>query len=64
MSETLNSGSISTKLERVAELARKHPERAFMSLADSVCKWTTGEGARPAERQGWLARARGYLTGS
>ena len=32
MSETLNSGSISTKLERVAELARKHPERAFMSL--------------------------------
>jgi RNA-directed DNA polymerase len=32
MSETLNSGSISTKLERVAELARKHPERTFMSL--------------------------------
>lgn len=32
MSETLNSGSISTRLERVAELARKHPERAFMSL--------------------------------
>ena len=32
MSETLNSGSISSKLERVAELARKHPERAFMSL--------------------------------
>ena len=32
MSESLNSGSISTRLERVAELARKHPERAFMSL--------------------------------
>jgi len=32
MSESLNSGSISTKLERLAELARKHPERAFMSL--------------------------------
>lgn len=32
MSESLNSGSISTQLERVAELARKYPERAFMSL--------------------------------
>ncbi len=32
MSETLSSGSISTKLARVAELARKHPERVFMSL--------------------------------
>lgn len=32
MSESLNSGSISTKLARIAELARKHPERAFMSL--------------------------------
>ena len=32
MSETLSSGSISTKLARVAELARTHPERVFMSL--------------------------------
>ncbi len=32
MSEPLNSGSISTRLARIAELARKHPERAFMSL--------------------------------
>jgi RNA-directed DNA polymerase len=32
MSESLNSGSISTRLDRVAELARQHPERAFMSL--------------------------------
>jgi group II intron reverse transcriptase/maturase len=32
MSEPLNSGNISTRLERIAELARKHPERAFMSL--------------------------------
>ena len=32
MSESLNSGSISTRLARIAELARKHPERAFMSL--------------------------------
>jgi RNA-directed DNA polymerase len=32
MSETLSLESISTKLERIAELARKHPERAFSSL--------------------------------
>ena len=32
MAETLNSGNISTKLERIAELARNHPERAFTSL--------------------------------
>jgi hypothetical protein len=32
VSESLNSGSISTRLERIAELARRHPERAFMSL--------------------------------
>lgn len=32
VSESLNSGSISTRLERIAELARKYPERAFMSL--------------------------------
>jgi hypothetical protein len=32
MSESLNSGSISTRLARIAELSRKHPERAFMSL--------------------------------
>ena len=32
MSESLNSGSISTRLARIAELAREHPERAFMSL--------------------------------
>lgn len=32
MSGTLRSGTISTRLERVAELARKHPDRALMSL--------------------------------
>ena len=36
MSESLNSGSISTRLERIAELARKHPERAFMSLHHAI----------------------------
>lgn len=32
MAESLNSGTVSTRLERIAELARKHPERVFMSL--------------------------------
>jgi group II intron reverse transcriptase/maturase len=32
MSETLSSGNSSTKLARIAELARKHPERVFSSL--------------------------------
>lgn len=32
MAGTLSSGTVSTKLGRIAELARKHPERAFASL--------------------------------
>lgn len=32
MAEPLSSGTISTKLERVAELARRHRERAFRSI--------------------------------
>lgn len=32
MMETLGSGTISTKLARIAELARSHPERVFNSL--------------------------------
>ena len=32
MTETLSLETISTKLERIAELARKHPERSFSSL--------------------------------
>src|SRR5688572_17817751 len=32
MSEPLNSGSITTKLARIAELAREQPERVFRSL--------------------------------
>lgn len=32
MSETLSSGNSSTKLARIAELARSHPERVFSSL--------------------------------
>ncbi len=32
MAEPLNSGTVSTRLERIAELAREHPERVFRSL--------------------------------
>jgi len=32
MAEPLNSGTVSTRLERIAELAKKHPERVFKSL--------------------------------
>lgn len=32
MSEPLTSGSVSTKLQKIAEMARKHPERSFRSI--------------------------------
>lgn len=32
MAETLSSGTVSTRLQRIAELARAHPERAFQSI--------------------------------
>lgn len=36
MSETLSSGSVSTRLQRIAEQARTHPERAFSSVAHVI----------------------------
>jgi len=36
VSEPLNSGSISTRLARIAELARTHPDRAFRSLHHAI----------------------------
>lgn len=32
MAETLSLGTVSTRLQRIAELARAHPERAFQSI--------------------------------
>jgi len=32
MSETLSSGDVCTKLRRIAEMAREHPEREFRSI--------------------------------
>ncbi|MBI4219594.1 MAG: hypothetical protein HY682_05565 [Chloroflexi bacterium] len=36
MTEPLSSGDISTRLQRVAELSRAHPERVFTSLAHLI----------------------------
>jgi retron-type reverse transcriptase len=36
MSETLSSGNVSTKLQQIAELARKHPKRVFTSISHVI----------------------------
>jgi RNA-directed DNA polymerase len=36
MAETLNSGSVSTRLAQIAKLAREHPNRAFMSVHHAI----------------------------
>jgi hypothetical protein len=36
MSGPLNSGSISTRLQRIAKMAREHPERAFRSIHHAI----------------------------
>ncbi len=36
MAEPLNSGPISTRLRRIADLAREHPEWAFRSLSHVI----------------------------
>lgn len=36
MGETLSSPTVSTKLQRIAETARQHPERAFTTLAHHI----------------------------
>ena len=40
MTEPLNSGDISTRIQRIAELAREHPERRFRSIHHAIdIKW-------------------------
>ena len=35
-------GNVSTKTQRIAELARTHPQRAFTSVAHCIdCEWLT-----------------------
>lgn len=36
MTETLCSGGVSTKLQRIAELAREHPDRVFTSVSHAI----------------------------
>ncbi|HJL18116.1 MAG TPA: group II intron reverse transcriptase/maturase [Sandaracinaceae bacterium LLY-WYZ-13_1] len=36
MTEPLNSGNISTRIQRIAELAREHPERSFRSIHHAI----------------------------
>lgn len=36
MSETLSSGSVTTKIQRIAKLASKHPQRVFSSMAHAI----------------------------
>lgn len=36
MTEPLNSGAIYTRIQRIAELARKHPERSFRSIHHAI----------------------------
>ena len=36
MAETLHSGTVLTRLQRIAELARAHPERAFHSIHHAI----------------------------
>jgi RNA-directed DNA polymerase len=36
MAETLRSGSVTTKLQRIAKLAREHPTRVFSSVAHAI----------------------------
>lgn len=46
MPETLSSTNISTKIERIAELARKHPERVFSSIHHVIDMQWLREAAR------------------
>jgi len=42
MAETLNSGDISTRLQRIATMAREQPERAFRSIHHAIdMEWLT-----------------------
>lgn len=61
MSETLRSGSVTTKLHRIAELARKDRKRVFTSVAHAIdlewmkeaCRRTRKDGAVGADGRTW-----------
>jgi len=59
MAEPLNSGSICTRIQRIAELAREHPERSFRSIHHAIDiewlreahRWTRKDGAAGVDAQ-------------
>ena len=59
MSETLSSLHVTTRLQRITELAREHPERVFTSIAHVIdVEWmreayrrTRKDGAPGIDRQ-------------
>ena len=61
MSETLRSGSVATKLQRIAELARKDRSRVFTSVAHAIdlewmqeaCRRTRKGGAAGVDGRSW-----------
>jgi hypothetical protein len=48
MTEAPNSERVSTRLQRIAQLAREAPERAFLSLAHHIDNELLEEARRPA----------------
>ena len=52
--ETLRSGDVTTKLQRIAELARRHPERVFSSVAHVIDLAWMSEAYRRTRKDGAL----------
>jgi group II intron reverse transcriptase/maturase len=52
MSETLRSGNVTTKIQRIAELARKHPTRVFSSVAHAIDREWVREAYRRTRKDG------------
>ena len=52
MSGSLNLGSISTRLRRIAQLAREAPERSFMSLAHYIDEYWLQEAYSRTRKDG------------
>lgn len=66
MAETLSSGSVTTKLQRIAELAREDPSRVFTSVAHAIdlewmkeaCRRTRKDGAAGVDGTTWADYAK------
>ncbi len=52
MSETLSSVDVSTRLERIATMAKEHPERAFSSLGHVIDEALLREAYRRTRKGG------------